>query len=350
METKAHREKNISAGNRRIRYILSFAVLAGLLSVFLVWNICAGSVPISVGEIIKSLLGQDIGDTAANILWRIRLPRALAAAILGGALGLAGYLLQTFFHNPIAGPFVLGISSGAKLTVALVMVFSLGNSLRAGSAVMIIAAFVGAMISMGFVLLMSRKVNRMSMLIISGVMIGYICSAITDLVVTFADDADIVNLHNWSKGSFSGITWDNVAVMALVVLIVFMIVFFMSKPISAYQMGEAYAQNMGINIRMFRAALVVLSSVLAACITAFAGPVSFVGIAVPHLVKNLFRTSKPILMIPACFLGGGVFCLFCDLIARTLFAPTELSISTVTAVFGAPVVILVMIYRQKEKM
>lgn len=350
METKAHREKNISAGNRRIRYILSFAVLAGLLSVFLVWNICAGSVSISVEEIIKSLLGQDIGDTAANILWRIRLPRALAAAILGGALGLAGYLLQTFFHNPIAGPFVLGISSGAKLTVALVMVFSLGNSLRAGSAVMIIAAFVGAMISMGFVLLMSRKVNRMSMLIISGVMIGYICSAITDLVVTFADDADIVNLHNWSKGSFSGITWDNVAVMTLVVLIVFVIVFFMSKPISAYQMGEAYAQNMGINIRIFRAALVVLSSVLAACITAFAGPVSFVGIAVPHLVKNLFRTSKPILMIPACFLGGGVFCLFCDLIARTLFAPTELSISTVTAVFGAPVVILVMIYRQKEKM
>lgn len=350
METKAHREKNISAGNRRIRYILSFAVLAGLLSVFLVWNICAGSVSISVEEIIKSLLGQDIGDTAANILWRIRLPRALAAMILGGALGLAGYLLQTFFHNPIAGPFVLGISSGAKLTVALVMVFSLGNSLRAGSAVMIIAAFVGAMISMGFVLLMSRKVNRMSMLIISGVMIGYICSAITDLVVTFADDADIVNLHNWSKGSFSGITWDNVAVMTLVVLIVFVIVFFMSKPISAYQMGEAYAQNMGINIRIFRAALVVLSSVLAACITAFAGPVSFVGIAVPHLVKNLFRTSKPILMIPACFLGGGVFCLFCDLIARTLFAPTELSISTVTAVFGAPVVILVMIYRQKEKM
>ena len=124
-------------------------------------------------------------------------------------------------------------------------------------------------------------------------MIGYICSAITDLVVTFADDADIVNLHNWSKGSFSGITWENVAVMTVVIFVVFIIVFFMSKPISAYQMGEAYAQNMGINIRLFRAALVVLSSILSACITAFAGPVSFVGIAVPHLVKNLFRTSKP---------------------------------------------------------
>lgn len=341
---------NVTRRRREIRYILSFAILAGLLLIFLVWNICAGSVSISLEEIMKSLLGQEIGDTAANILWKIRLPRALAAVILGGALALSGYLLQTFFHNPIAGPFVLGISSGAKLTVALVMVFSLGNSLRASSALMIIAAFAGAMLSMGFVLLMSRKVQRMSMLIISGVMIGYICSAITDLVVTFADDADIVNLHNWSKGSFSGITWENVAVMAVVVFIVFLIIFLMSKPISAYQMGEAYAQNMGINIRMFRAALVVLSSILSGCITAFAGPVSFVGIAVPHLVKNLFRTSKPILMIPACFLGGGVFCLFCDLIARTLFAPTELSISTVTAVFGAPVVILIMVYRQKEKM
>lgn len=335
---------------RKIRYILSFVILSGLLLVFLAWNVCAGSVSISVSEIIGSLSGQNLDGTAANILWKIRLPRALAAAILGGALALSGYLLQTFFHNPIAGPFVLGISSGAKLTVALALVFSLGNSLRASSAVMIIAAFIGAILSMGFVLIMSRRVNQMSMLIISGVMIGYICSAITDLVVTFADDADIVNLHNWSKGSFSGITWENVAVMALVVFVVFFIIFFMSKPISAYQMGEAYAQNMGINIRAFRAALVVLSSILSACITAFAGPVSFVGIAVPHLVKNLFQTSKPILMIPACFLGGGVFCLFCDLIARTLFAPTELSISTVTAVFGAPVVILIMIYRQKEKM
>ncbi len=352
MKAKGYGKADMGTGKRRreIRYILSFAILAGLLLLLLVWNICAGSVSVVPGEIVKSLLGQEIDETAANILWKIRWPRALAAAILGGALALSGYLLQTFFHNPIAGPFVLGISSGAKLAVALVMVFSLGNFLRISSAVMIIAAFAGAMLSMGFVLLMSKKVNRMSMLIISGVMIGYICSAITDLVVTFADDADIVNLHNWSKGSFSGITWENVAVMSVVVFAVFFVLIFMSKPISAYQMGEAYARNMGINIRLFRAALVVLSSILSACITAFAGPVSFVGIAVPHLVKNLFQTSKPILMIPACFLGGGVFCLFCDLLARTLFAPTELSISTVTAVFGAPVVILIMIYRQKEKM
>jgi iron complex transport system permease protein len=214
---------------------------------------------------------------------------------------------------------------------------------------MILAAFVGAVLSMGFVILISGRVRNMSMLIVSGVMIGYICSAITDFVVTFAEDADIVNLHNWSKGSFSGVTWDNVAVMAVVVFVTSGIVFWLAKPIGAYQMGESYANSMGINLPRLRVLLVLLSSLLAACITAFAGPVSFVGIAVPHLVKHLFHTTKPLVMIPACFLGGSVFCLLCDLLARTLFAPTELSISTVTAVFGAPVVIVVMLGKKKGR-
>ena len=214
--------------------------------------------------------------------------------ILGGALALSGYLLQTFFHNPIATPFTLGVSSGAKLIVALVMVASLQFSVQLGSWLMILAAFAGSMLCMGFVILMSKVINQMAMLIVSGVMIGYICSAVTDFVVTFADDADIVNLHNWSLGSFSGINWDNVKVMAIVVLITMFFVFLLSKPISAYQMGEAYAQNMGLNVSRFRIVLVILSSILSACVTAFAGPVSFVGIAVPHLVKGLFGTTQPI--------------------------------------------------------
>lgn len=324
-------------------------MLFALVLVFLVVNVCAGSVNISLSDILKTIKGQQTDGTMADIILQIRLPRALAAAILGGGLALSGYLLQTFFHNPIAGPFILGISSGAKLVVALVMVFFLGSAIHVSSMVMIGAAFVGAMISMGFVLLMSRLMDQMSMLIVSGVMIGYICSAITDFVVTFADDANIVNLHNWSKGSFSGISWENVGIMTVVIFAAFFCVFLMSKSISAFQMGEAYAKNMGLNIRRFRVLLVILSSVLSACVTAFAGPVSFVGIAVPHLVKNLFRSSKPILMIPASFLGGAAFCLFCDLLARVVFAPTELSISTVTAVFGAPVVIFIMIRRKKEK-
>ena len=334
---------------RQGRYTAAFAILLVLVLVFLVLNVCIGSVNIPVTEIPKILFGNGADDVYTDIVMGIRFPRALAAAILGGGLALSGYLLQTFFHNPIAGPFTLGISSGAKLMVSLVMVASLGNALKLSSWLMIIAAFVGAMICMGFVILMSKVMDQMSMLIVSGVMIGYICSAITDFIVTFADDADIVNLHNWSKGSFSGITWNNVSIMAIVTGVTLIWIFLLSKPLSAYQMGESYARNMGLNVQMFRILLVLLSSVLSACVTAFAGPVSFVGIAVPHLVKNLFGTAKPILMIPACFLGGATFCLFCDLLARTMFAPTELSISTVTAVFGAPVVIYIMIHRKKEK-
>jgi len=255
---------------------------------------------------------------------------------------VSGFLLQTFFANPIAGPFVLGVSSGAKLAVSLMMVFLLSRGWASTSAALIGAAFAGAMASMGFILLISRKVRRMSMLVVCGVMIGYICSAITDFVVTFAEDSNIVNLHNWSMGSFSGIYWDSVGVMAAVCGAALGLAFLLSKPIGAYQLGEVYAQSMGVNIRLFRVALILLSSVLSACVTAFAGPISFVGIAVPHLVKRLFGTAKPILLIPACFLGGGAFCLFCDLIARTAFAPREMSISSITAIFGAPVVIFMM--------
>ena len=334
--------------NRTLRVITAFLLLTAGIILFLILNVCIGTVSIPFKDILSSIRGQEVLN--ARILWDIRMPRTLAALILGGALALAGYLLQTFFHNPIAGPFVLGISSGAKMMVALFMVFFMGRSIRVTSFTMILAAFLGAMICMGFVLLMARRVNRMSMLVVSGVMIGYICSAITEFVVTFAEDAEIVNLHNWSRGSFSGMNWNQVRVMSVVVFLTCICIFLLAKPLSAYQMGEGYAQSMGVNVRLLRIALVVLSSVLSACIVAFAGPISFVGIAVPHLVKQLLGTMKPILMIPACFLGGGVFCLFCDLLARMVLAPTELSISTVTAIFGVPVVLWVMVRRNKEKM
>lgn len=331
----------------QIRYTVSFLILAVLLLLLFIWNINAGSVHLSVKEIFDIIVKKTGEQTAYNIVWQIRLPRILAAILLGGALSVSGFLLQTFFGNPIAGPFVLGISSGAKLVVSLVMIFLLSKGIASSSAVMILAAFAGSMISMGFILLVSRKVKRMSMLVICGVMIGYICSAITDFVVTFADDSNIVNLHNWSMGSFSGTSWGNVQVCTVVVLVSLILAFLMSKPISAYQLGENYAQNMGVNIKAFRVSLILLSSILSATVTAFAGPISFVGIAVPHLIKSLMKTAKPILVIPGCFLGGAVFCLFCDLIARTVFAPTELSISSVTAVFGAPIVIYMMVRKQR---
>ena len=312
-------------------------------------SLAVGSVRVSAADLLAALTAKEGTDMVRHILFDIRLPRMLAALILGGALSVSGFLLQTFFSNPIAGPFVLGISSGAKLVVSVFMVVFLGQGLIMNSWTMILAAFLGAMVSMGFVLAVSKKIPQMSMLVVSGVMIGYICSAITELVVTFAEDADIVNLHNWSRGSFSGMTWDNVKVMSVVVAAAFLLVILLAKPLEAYQLGETYAQNLGVNIRTLRILLVVLSSVLSACIVAFAGPISFVGIAVPQLIRKLFGTTKPLLMIPACFLGGSVFCLFCDLLARKWMAPTELSISTVTAIFGAPVVLWIMISRNRQE-
>ena len=211
------------------RNTAAFIILTILVLFFLAVNLCAGSVAIPFSQVIRILGGGTSDPVFSDIILQIRFPRALAAAILGGGLALSGYMLQTFFHNPIAGPFILGISSGAKLTVSLVMVFFLEQALRLSSLALIGAAFVGAMISMGFVLLMARVMDRMSMLIVSGVMIGYICSAVTDFVVTFAEDADIVNLHNWSKGSFSGISWENIMVLAAVIFTASFCVFLMHR-------------------------------------------------------------------------------------------------------------------------
>lgn len=348
-----HDSKNNSsdiAANRskkRVRYLLVFAIMLLMFVLITVVNINSGSVNISVPDIAKIIFKREGDEVASKIIWQIRLPRILMAAILGGALSLSGFLLQTFFNNPIAGPYILGISSGAKMLVAFTMIIFLKNAGSVSSYVLIMAAFVGAMLSTGFVLFLSKKINNMAILLVGGIMISYICSAITDFAVTFADDSDIVNLHGWSLGSFSGMSWNNFFVAGIIILIVFIIVFLLSKPISAYQLGENYAQSMGVNIKIFRVALIVLSSVLSATVTAFAGPISFVGIAVPHLVKRGLNTSKPIIVIPATFMGGAVFCMLCDLIARTAFAPTELNISTVTAVFGAPVVIMMLLKRNR---
>ena len=318
---------------RRSRYILVFSVLTAAFLIVTVLNINTGNVHISLPEILKILARRGEGGTEANIIWKIRLPRVLMAAILGGALTLSGFLLQTFFSNPIAGPFVLGISSGAKMMVALAMIFFLERYAFVSSYTLIVAAFIGALISTGFILLLSRKMKHMATLLVGGIMIGYICSAITDFVVTFAEDSDIVNLHGWSQGSFSGMNWSNVQVAVIVIGVTTVLTFFLSKPIGAYQLGEAYAQSM--------------SSILSASVTAFAGPISFVGIAVPYLVKHALRTSKPLVVIPGTFVGGAVFCMICDLIARMAFAPMELNISTVTSIFGAPVVIFMMVRGRK---
>ena len=258
---------------------------------------------------------------------------------------MSGFLLQTFFANPIAGPFVLGISSGSRLFVGFFLLAATPIVTGGFSPyVIFLAAFAGALAAMALVLAVSSRVQNLAMLLV----IGYICDAGTDFMITFAESGQLQNFTIWTMGSFSGMTWATLGASALITIPTVVLVFLLSKPLGAYLLGENYAKSMGVNVKGFRVALILLSSILSACVTAFAGPISFVGIAVPHITRLIFRTSRPMVLIPATFLTGSVFCLACDLIARTAFSPTELTISTVTSVLGAPVVIWLMIKRRRN--
>ncbi len=362
-QTKNH---SLQFGNTQ-RFLLVTGLLLALLVCGLFLNVNIGSVSISPREVFH-LIGNGLScyisdlmsggssetllqfihsSTERQILFGIRIPRMILAAVLGGALSVSGYLLQVFFRNPIAGPFELGISSGAKMVVGVTLIFLADRIGNITSMTLVIAAFLGSLLITCIVLMFSQKVSNMSMLLVIGIMVGYVCSAVTDFCVAFADDHNIVNLTNWSMGSFSGANWSHVKTAAGICLIGLLAACLLSKPMTVYALGEGYAKSMGIHVKLFRALLILLSSVLSACVTAFAGPISFVGIAVPHLTRVMMKTSRPLYMIPTVFLCGAVFCVFCDLIARTALAPTELKIGTVTAVFGAPVVIYMMVKRKR---
>lgn len=330
------------------RTALVYVLLIVSILVLGVINLFAGSSDIGFREMTDILIRRDTYETASVIIWEIRLPRLIEAAVLGGALALAGYLLQSFFANPIAGPFVLGISSGAKLFVAVLMVISYKMVISLTSFMMVVTSFIGSCIAALIVVVVAKRVKSMSVLIVCGVMIGYVCSAATELIVAFADDSNIVNLHNWSMGSFSASSWSNVKIIIPVVLFGVISAFLLSKGISVYMFGESYASSVGVNIKVFRLLLILVSSLLSATVTAYAGPISFVGIAVPHMIRIVTKTSSVKTMIAASFLGGAAACLLCDLIARCMFAPMELSVSTITAVFGAPIVILMLLNRKNN--
>lgn len=348
------------------RFTLVLIVLIALLLWGLMLNVNIGAVDISFGKVFSMVWdavrcgvanlvsGGKYTDefsriinasTESKIIFGIRMPRLLLAAILGGALSVSGFLLQTFFRNPIAGPFVLGISSGAKMVVGITMIFLARYTVHSTSGMLIAAAFAGSLIITGIVLLFSGSVKNMSMLLVIGIMVGYICSAVTDFFVTFAEEQDIVNLTSWSMGTFSGASWGDVKTALALCLPGVLASWLLSKPMGAYALGEGYAKSMGINIKPFRVMLILISSLLSSCVTALAGPISFVGIAVPYISRTILKSSKPSLVIPISFICGAVFCVFCDLAARTVFAPTELAIGTVTSVFGAPIVIYIMIKR-----
>ena len=329
------------------RRCLLFVIL--ILAVVLVFtlNIALGSVEIPFQEVWNILLGKEGCDKVqTSIVMKIRLPRTLATVAGGVCLAVSGLLLQIFFSNPIVEPYVLGISSGAMMFVGIVLLggYALGISVTSPM-VMFWGALLGAFLVMLIVVLAARKVKSIVTLLVIGMMAGYVCSAVTSLLTAFADKEAIANYTLWTMGSFSGFTWQQVKILWVVTVVFTLAAMMMSKPLNALLLGERYAQSMGVGIKAFRMMIVVIASVLTAVLTAFAGPISFVGLAVPHITRILFGTSDNRILLPAAALTGALMTGLCDLVARMLFAPHEIPLGAITSIIGAPLVVYLLMRR-----
>ncbi|GMO33696.1 MAG: iron ABC transporter permease [Termitinemataceae bacterium] len=315
--------------------IIFFAALVFLL------NIGFGSARIGVREIIAILFsGADSGGTDALIIFKIRLPRALAALACGTSLAVSGYLLQTFFNNPIVEPYILGISSGATLFVGFVILGGMRLGFVTISPQFIFAgAFIGSLLIMLLILFASRRVKSMITLLIIGLMTGYLCGAGVNILSAFAEKEQIARFYMWSMGSFAPFTMEQTKLLYVIILPSVFASMLLSKQINALAMGESYALSMGINVKTARQLIIIISSILCAAVTAFAGPVSFIGLAAPHICRILFRTANSRILIPACCATGALMALFCDFIARNIVQPIELPLGAITAIIGAPIVV-----------
>lgn len=332
------REYRKKTAIRRTIYFASVFVL--LLGVFIL-SILSGTFEISVSDIFKSIFGRLPADsTESLIIMTTRLPRALAAVLGGAALAVSGLLLQTYFGNPIVESYVLGVSSGSSLFVGIILLvgFRLGFVV-VSPWIFVIAAFLGAMLVMAIMLFAAGRVKNIVTLLVIGLMVGYISSAAISILVSYASKEGIAAFVNWGMGSFSGLQLKHVGVLSAFVIPMTLASHLLSKPLNALQMGDTYATSVGVNTRLIRVLIVLFSSLLTAAVTAFAGPVSFVGLAVPHMSRILLRTQDIRALVPACALGGAFMASVCDLIARMLIAPRELPLSAITAIIGAPVVV-----------
>ncbi|MDR3325026.1 MAG: iron ABC transporter permease [Spirochaetaceae bacterium] len=327
---------------------LWFAVLAAALAAVFFLNIGFGSTSMSFGEVARAVLSLGgEGESGYLIVQMIRLPRALASIAGGAAIAIAGFLLQTFFNNPIVEPYVLGVSSGSMLFVGMVVMGGYTFGLKRISPLFsFIGAFAGAMLVMAVVLFAARRVKSIVTLLIIGLMAGYLCGALTSILSAFADKEQIARFSLWSMGSFSGFTWQQVRILYAITLPTLFCAFLLAKPLNALAMGALYAESMGVNTKLMRIGLILISSILTAATTAFAGPISFIGLSVPHICRILLGTSNSRILLPAVVLGGACMAGLCDFIARTIMAPVEIPLGAVTALVGAPIVVRLLTRRE----
>lgn len=349
--------------NREHSILSSTAVMVmtfiGIIVMFVI-NIAMGSVPIPVEEAIRIVIGQptqnaEMSEIWSSIIFKTRIPQAMTAIIAGAGLSVAGLEMQTVFRNPLAGPSVLGVSNGASLGVALLILLSgaIGGKAMSslglyGNVAITVAAAIGAITVMGVIAMVARAVKGNVTLLIVGVMIGYIANAIISILKYFSPPEDIHAYTIWGLGSFASVSASQIGLFAGIMVVLLAAAMFLVKPLNMLLLGENYAQNLGLNVTQAKVCIILSSGFLVAICTAFCGPISFIGLAVPHLARGLFRTADHRIIMPASLLTGALLALACNLIARIPGAEGALPVNSVTSLIGAPVVIWVIFSNRRR--
>ena len=331
-------------------------VLCGVIVVLAIANLFIGSVRIPVADICGILLGDDGNEIWTNIIYQSRLPQTLTAIVAGAGLAVSGLQMQTVFRNPLAGPSVLGISNGSALGVAFVVLLSgkLGGVALSrlgylGDAAMSVAAIVGAMAVMMLIVWIAQRVRGNVTLLIIGVMIGYLANAIIGVLKFLSPEEDVKAFVVWGLGSFSRVSGDEMILFVVLMCVLLPLSYLLVKPMNLLLLGDRYAANLGLNISRARRWVILCSGILVAIVTAYCGPIMFVGLAVPHLARAIFRTSDHRILMPATMLCGAALALLCNLIARMPGFEGALPVNSVTALVGAPVIAAVLFRRRKEE-
>lgn len=342
--------------SRNTRIVLMLLLIVSII-VFLVLNLLLGTVNIPVGDVIDILIEAKSDNRIwTNIVMKSRLPQSLTAMMAGAGLGVSGLLMQTVFRNPLAGPSVLGISSGASLGVACVVLLSgsiggvaLSKLGVIGEVTITLSAIIGSLLIMALIAFVAQKVRGNVTLLIMGVMIGYIANAIIGVLKFFSAEEDIRAYVIWGLGSFSRVSGGQTWVFIVLMLIILPSAFFLIKTLNLLLLGDSYARNLGLNIKRARLLVIGCSGILVAVVTAYCGPIVFLGLAVPHICRGLFHTSNHATILPASLLGGASLALLCNLIARLPGFEGALPVNSVTALVGAPVVMWVLFNKRRSE-
>lgn len=337
---------------------LYMLLIALLIFVFFLLNILLGSIQIPFKDVWHILWGDYNGNEIwQNIIWKSRIPQALTALVAGAGLSVSGLQMQTVFRNPLAGPSVLGISSGASMGVAFVVLLSgtiggvaLSKVGVMGEIALTISAIIGSLSIMALIIFVSQKVKGNVTLLIIGVMVGYVANAVIGILKYFSVEEDIRAYVIWGLGSFARVSGNQMTLFVSIMLVLLPLSFLLVKTLNLLLLGDAYARNLGLNIRRARLQVITCSGVLVAIVTAYCGPIIFLGLAVPHLCRSLFRTSDHRILMPASLLMGGAMALVCNLIARMPGFEGALPVNSVTALVGAPVVISVLFNKRRNDM